>query len=71
MSFKHLRNALITIGLIGLSLLPVAPAKAMGVPIDDPKLPLTESQRALLFVFSFGVLVGHVATRKEEEKSQK
>lgn len=72
MNLKYLQITSTIIGILGLSLLSVAPAKAMGMPIDAPsRLFLTDAQSELVFIFSCGVVVGHIATRREEEKHRK
>jgi tetratricopeptide (TPR) repeat protein len=73
MNLKNLRKASAIIGLLGLSLLAVAPARAVG-PLIGPKeykLPLTESQQDILFGFAVaGLCAMSAVDNKERKKSQ-
>jgi hypothetical protein len=70
-SQRLIRNASTITVLLGLSFFSATPAKAE--PLIGPAqrgIPfLAPDQSKLVFIFSFGVLVGHVATRREEEKA--
>jgi tetratricopeptide (TPR) repeat protein len=73
LNLRYLRKALFISGLLSLSLLSVAPAKAMGMTIYSPsyKLPFTKSQQDLLLAFTAGLFMMSAVDNKERKKSQK
>jgi hypothetical protein len=72
LNLKHLRKVCVIAGLLGSSLLFMAPARAVG-PLIGPKehkLPLTESQQDILFGFLAGLCAMSAIEKKKRGQSQ-